>query len=216
MHIKSFIGGYDKNLSYIIWCPETKLAALVDASVESNEIFEFIDHKDLILEKVLITHTHRDHIYYLDDFIHQYPMINIYCHSNPINLSGSYCIPLEHNQVISIGECLLTILHTPGHFSDSICIWNKESKVLFTGDTIFIGRTGRVVSETSSLKDLYNSVYNIILNLPFETMIYPGHHYGFSRKAELDFNIKNSNFFQCKSINEFKIVMQDFEKNRNK
>ena len=51
MHIKSFIGGYDKNLSYLIWCPKTKLAALVDASVESNEIFEFIDHKDLILEK---------------------------------------------------------------------------------------------------------------------------------------------------------------------
>jgi glyoxylase-like metal-dependent hydrolase (beta-lactamase superfamily II) len=210
------MGGYDKNLSYLIWCSETKLAALIDPSVESYPIFDFIDSEDLILEKVLITHTHRDHIHYLDDFIHQYPMINIYCHSNPINLSDNYCISLEHNQVISIGKSLLTILYTPGHFADSICIWNKESRMIFTGDTVFIGRTGRVVSETSSLEQLYSSIYDIILKLPLKTTIYPGHHYGFSKNAEIDFNVKNSKFFQCKDIEEFRIVMEYFEKNRKK
>ncbi len=216
MKVKSFLGGYDKNLSYIVWCPETRFAALIDASVESEPIFNFIDSENLILEKVFITHTHRDHIYYLDDFIHQYPMINIYCHTNPINLSNNYCIPLDHNQVISIGKILLTILHTPGHFADSICIWNKESSMIFTGDTVFIGRTGRVVSSTSCLEDLYNSIYNIILKLPLKTIVYPGHHYGFSKSAELNFNVKNSLFFQCKDSNEFKLVMQNFEENRKK
>ena len=43
---------------------------------------------------------------------------------------------------------------------------------------------------TSSLEQLYDSVYNVILKLPHDTIIYPGHHYGFSRQAELDFNIK--------------------------
>tara|TARA_A100001037_G_C14872713_1_gene510304 strand:- start:74 stop:724 length:651 start_codon:yes stop_codon:yes gene_type:complete len=216
MKVKSFIGGYDKNLSYIIWCPKTKMAAIIDPSVESFPMLEFIENKNLILEKIIITHTHRDHIYYLDDFIHQYPMINVYCHSKPVNLSNSYCIGLEHNQVISLGSSLLTILHTPGHFIDSICIWNKEFDMLFTGDTVFIGRTGRTVSSKSSIEDLYNSIYNIILKLPHNTMIYPGHHYGFSENAELIFNIKNSHFFQCKNLDDFKLVMQDFEQNRKK
>ena len=81
---------------------------------------------------------------------------------------------------------------------------------------MFIGRTGRTVSNTSSIKDLYNSIYNIILKLPHQTMIYPGHHYGFSKSAELIFNIKNSNFFQCKKLSEFELVMKNFEKNRKK
>ena len=216
MQIKSFMGGYDKNLSYVVWCSETKFAAIIDTSVEPEPIFDFIDREDLILEKIFITHTHRDHIYYLDDFMHYYPMINIYCHSNPINLSNNYCISLEHNQVITLGQSLLTTLYTPGHFADSICMWNKESKSIFTGDTVFIGRTGRVVSDTSSLEDLYNSIYNIILNLPLQTMIYPGHHYGFSKSAEIIFNVKNSKFFQCKDVDEFRLVMQNFEQNRKK
>ena len=214
MKVKSFMGGYDKNLSYLIWCPDTMLAALIDPAVETNPIFEFINNEGLILEKVLITHSHRDHIQYLDDFIHQYPMINVYCHKNPVNLSKSFCLLLDHNQVITIGKNLLTILHTPGHFTDSICIWNKESKMLFTGDTVFIGRTGRVVSDTSSIEQLYDSIYNVILTLPHDTIIFPGHHYGYSREAELNFNIKNSKFFQCNGIDEFRQVMEDFERNR--
>ena len=42
MEIKSFIGGFDKNLSYIVWCEKTKLASLIDPAVEPLEIFEFI------------------------------------------------------------------------------------------------------------------------------------------------------------------------------
>ncbi len=216
MKVKYFMGGYEKNLSYLIWCPKTRLAALIDSSVEPNPVFDFINNNDLILEKIIITHSHRDHIHYLDDFIHQFPIINIYCHNNPINLSKKYCIGLDHNQVISIGRHLLTIFHTPGHFADSICIWSKESKIIFTGDTVFIGRTGRVVSNTSSLEQLYTSIYDIILKLPLDTVIYPGHHYGFSKNAELNFNVKNSKFFQCKNIKEFKLVMEDFERNRKK
>ena len=123
---------------------------------------------------------------------------------------------MEHNQVISIGNFLLTALHTPGHFSDSLCYWSKEKEIIFTGDTVFIGRTGRTISNGSNIEDLYHSVYNIILKIPHETIIYPGHHYGFSPHEKLSFNIKNSNFFQCRNLNEFIEIMNNFEKNRKK
>ena len=216
MQVKSFIGGFDKNLCYLIWCKKTRLASIIDPSVEPLEIFEFIESQNLILEKILITHTHHDHIAYLDDFFYNYPLINIYCHASPVNNLKKSFIPLDNNQVISIGDSLLTTLYTPGHFPDSICYWSKEQKTIFTGDTIFIGRTGRTVSQGSNIEDLYNSVYNIILNLPHETVIYSGHHYGFSMSESILFNIKNSPFFQCSQFAEFVDVMRNFEKNRKK
>ena len=78
MKIKSYIGGFDNNLCYLIWCEQTRLAALVDASVESLQIMEFIEDEDLILEKIFITHTHHDHTKYISDFIYKFPLINIY------------------------------------------------------------------------------------------------------------------------------------------
>ena len=163
----------------------------------------------------MITHTHHDHINYLSDFIYKYPIANVYLHVAPINKLDNF-IPLEHNQIITIGNLLFTILHTPGHFSDSVCYWDKEAKIIFTGDTVFIGRTGRTISRGSNISDLYKSVYNIILKIPHETIIYSGHHYGFSKRESLLFNIKNSVFFQCNSLNKFIKVMAHFEKNRKK
>ena len=215
MKIKSYIGGFDNNLCYLIWCEQTRLAALVDASVESLQIMEFIEGEDLILEKIFITHTHHDHIKYISDFIYKFPLINIYLHPSPINKIMGQHISLEHNQVIPIGNHLLTALHTPGHFADSMCFWNKEDNFIFTGDTVFIGRSGRTVSAHSSIKDLYNSIYKLILSCPHETIIYPGHHYGYKRYDSIKSNIKNSSFFQCSSFSEFEKVMKNFEKNRN-
>ena len=59
MKIKSFQGGFDKNLSYLIWCESTHIAGIVDASVKLTEINESIKLYDLILEKIFITHNSR-------------------------------------------------------------------------------------------------------------------------------------------------------------
>ena len=69
IQIKHFIGGYDKNLSYLIWCKKSKEAAIVDPAVKINPIIDYIDKNKLKLKKVLITHTHGDHIQYLKDII---------------------------------------------------------------------------------------------------------------------------------------------------
>ena len=66
MKIQSFQGGFDKNFCYLIWCDKTKQAALIDASTEINPIIEFIEDNQLLLTKILITHSHHDHIYYID------------------------------------------------------------------------------------------------------------------------------------------------------
>ena len=214
MKIKRFQGGYDNNFCYVLSCKETKTAAIIDPSVEINPVIEYIDSNDLILDKILITHTHYDHIHYLNDFIDLYPLIKVYASSNA-GFSGSVDFnKLGHNDIISLGKHLILLLFTPGHYFDSVCYWVKSKNIVFTGDTMFVGRTGRTISNGSDIGELYDSTYNILLKLPLETTIYPGHHYGFCKEITLLDNIKYSKFFQCKSFNEFDLVMKNFEKIR--
>ena len=217
MKIESFQGGYDKNFSYLVWCEKTKTAAIIDPAVNPTPIIEHIQSQNLKLQKILITHTHFDHYKYLTDFLFYFPNIEICCYESSINLFKNHNIrALVDNEVLSLGEILLICLHTPGHFHDSICYWEKKSKILFTGDTMFVGRTGRTISKTSNIDNLYQSIYSVILQLPHETVIYPGHNYGYKKTISLKKNILISKFFQCKSIDDFKKVMQNFESNFNK
>ena len=215
MKIKSFEGGYDKNFSYLIWCEATNTASIIDPSVNIDNILIEIKKNNLKLNSIFITHSHHDHISYLNNFIKNYPSISIY-----ININSEFSHPnikqIKNNQKIEIGNSTINCISTPGHFYDSMCFWNQKDKMLFTGDTIFVGRTGRVVSYRSNIKDLYNSVYKIILKLPLNTIIYPGHNYGFKKQISINENITISNFFQAKSLQEFTKIMEKFEKNRIK
>ena len=214
MKVKYFIGGYDKNICYLLWCDESKHAAIIDPSVEINPIIEFITKKDLILDKILITHSHHDHIKFVSDFIDYFNFIKVYISyksSKKFNF-----ISLTDNQVINIGMHMITCLETPGHYYDSMSFWNSKNKFIFTGDTMFIGRTGRVLSSKSSIDDLYSSIYNILLKLPHNTMIYPGHDYGYTTLDTIGNNIVSSKFFNCQNLEEFKLVMKKYEQNRKK
>ena len=214
MNIKSFQGGYDKNLSYLVWCENTKFAAIVDPSVSSNEIFEHIEKLDLTLIKIFVTHTHFDHIQYLEEFLLKFPNIEIYCHEGSTRLFSQHNIHgLVNNETIFLGEIILITMHTPGHYHDCICFWLKDQNMLFTGDTMFVGRPGRVKSQTSNIKDLYHSIYNEIFSLPEKTIILPGHNYGYSPSITIKDNKKISNFFSCLSLEEFKEEMRKFESN---
>ena len=170
MIIKCFLGGYDNNLSYLIWCNKTKIAAIVDPAVESNPIIESIEKNNLILDKIFITHTHNDHIAYLNDFKYLFNNIDILSSKKTLKTSFNFK-KLLNNEIVALGEEMIICFNTPGHYHDSMCFWNKSSKSLFTGDTIFVGRTGRTISATSNIKHLYNSVYNILLKLPSDTII---------------------------------------------
>ena len=216
MKIKSFQGGYDKNLCYLLWCEKTNYAALVDPSVEILPVTEFIETHNLLIDKILITHTHYDHIRYLDDIINLYPMAKVIISDNTTISHIPDYKGVNHNDVIMIGENIILTLFTPGHYFDSICYWVKNKNMLFTGDTMFVGRTGRTISGGSNIPDLFNSIYNILLELPKKTIIYPGHHYGFSKTISMDDNIKLSKIFQCNSLKEFELVMKNYENNRKK
>ena len=214
MKIKTFQGGFDKNLSHLIWCESTRISGIVDASVDLTEILECIEANNLIMEKVFVTHTHFDHINYLEDIKYQFPQIQVCGFNNPEEVLGENYRKLNHHEIIPLGSEMFTALHTPGHYPDSMCFWNKKGNCVFTGDTMFVGRTGRTIGAKSNISHLYTSIYNELLKLPPKTIIYSGHHYGYKTSITLKENISLSSFFQCTSEDEFIAVMEKYEKNR--
>lgn len=88
------------------------------------------------VEQVILTHDHSDHSGILKLIIKEY---------NPVVLAFSPFLEgatrtLNDGDIIRVGDDNFEIIHTPGHSSDSICLYNKENKVLFVGDTSVIIR----------------------------------------------------------------------------
>ena len=76
--IRSFQGGYDKNLTYLVTCMRTANQFLIDAAVPLAEVSSFINHRGLIT--LFVTHTHPDHIAFIDEYVEAYPnLVTIVC-----------------------------------------------------------------------------------------------------------------------------------------
>ena len=208
--IRPFLGGYDKNFTYLITCNQTRSNVIVDAALPINQILPFISNPPTAL---LITHTHSDHISYINDYISIFPDLMIFGHSESASIfeTNNFKI-IKHYQIFKIGRLLFTAIHTPGHYFDSICYLLKPA--LFTGDTLFIGRTGRIKSKKSDIQELYNSIYKKLLVLSNELRIYPGHDYGKYPSLKIKDNISISPLLRAKNLQDFIERMKEYESNR--
>ena len=209
--IRSFTGGFDKNLTYLVTCMRTSNQFLVDASEQLKKISSFINRRGLIT--LFITHTHRDHCDYIDEYVDAFPnLVTIVFKDSQDKIKCNYVKPVNNGDIVSVGQLNLEIIHTPGHYPDSICYLLDD--VLFTGDTLFVGRTGRTIDKKSDTRDLYKSVYDKILTLPDKITIYPGHDYGPRSSITIKENIKISPLLQATDEDDFVVRMKEYEKSR--
>jgi glyoxylase-like metal-dependent hydrolase (beta-lactamase superfamily II) len=80
---------------------------------------------------------------------------------------------LENRSLFDLGSHTLEVIHTPGHTSGSICIYEFKTKVLFSGDTVFAGGTLSYIAESGSVGDYVNSIMR--LEARKISKIFPGH-----------------------------------------
>ncbi len=209
--IRTFKGGYDENLNYLATCMRTGDQLIVDASVPGHQIQPFIRSELITL---LITHTHGDHIAYLSDYVNIWPnLVIILYQESEKKIHAPLVKPVQDGDIITVGQLRLKVMYTPGHYTDSLCFYMDG--VVFTGDTLFIGRTGRTLSDGSDTRQLYRSVYKKLLTLPKETIIYPGHDYGPRISLSIEDNIRISPLLKAQNENDFVQRMADYEATRH-
>lgn len=192
MLIQSFPSGPFSTNAYIIGCPLTKEAAIVDPAPNSaKELLAFLNHHQLKCEKILLTHSHWDHIADISTIRNHLGFsIPIYVHSlDKDNLikPGSDGLPfwipiqsvepnilLQEDDNIKIGQYHFRVIHTPGHSPGSICFYCSQENVLFSGDTLFAGTIGNLSFPTSQPDLMWTSLAKLD-KLPPHTIVYPGH-----------------------------------------
>ncbi len=190
MIIFKFPFGPFKTNALLIGCPRTKKGAVIDPSFgSSGPILEKAAELGLVIEKILLTHSHWDHFAdaaALKGKI-QAPLYVHILDAKNLEHPGSDGIPLfvpitpvspDHylndGDIVEVGDLLLQVIHTPGHSPGSVCFYEKNEKVLLSGDTLFQGSIGNLQLPTGNPNQMWQSLEKLAL-LPSDTRVVPGH-----------------------------------------
>ncbi len=182
---------------YIVSCPETKNAGVIDPGGDVPQILAEIERSGLKVQAIIATHAHPDHVcgnramkeatgadiimHRADAEFFGKPEVSSYFSMLGLEASPAPDVLVEDGDSISIGNEELQVIHTPGHTPGGICLLN--GKHLITGDTLFVGGLGRTDFMGGSQRELMDSINQRLLVLSDDTVVWPGHGYGGSQST---------------------------------
>tara|TARA_B100000700_G_C14711099_1_gene699176 strand:- start:47 stop:691 length:645 start_codon:yes stop_codon:yes gene_type:complete len=148
-------------------------ALIIDPVLEkTDQYIKLLNELDLKLVKVIDTHIHADHVSGIGELRKRTKCITLMGENAPAEVVSMY---LKDNEKIKIENIELKTLYTPGHTDDSYSFLMNDR--VFTGDTLLIKGTGRTDFQNGDPYDSYNSIFDRLLKLPEETLLYPAHDY---------------------------------------
>ncbi len=190
MHIYKFPFGPLETNALLIGCAKTRRAAVIDPAMGSAEaiLSEAAEH-GLIIEKILLTHSHWDH--FADAHVLKTktgaPLSIHFLDAKNLETPGSDGIPLlwpihavtpDHflndGETFTLGHLQFQVIHTRGHSPGSVCFYLAEQKLLIAGDTLFEGSIGNLNLPTAEPLHMWESLKKLA-KLPPDTLVVPGH-----------------------------------------
>ena len=189
--------------TYIIASAKGREALIIDPVLENVEDYiNILKELNLKLVKVIDTHIHADHITGASKLKQVTNCTTIMGEHTP---ADTVEIKVKDDEIINIDNLKIKSMYTPGHTSDSYSF--LLDNYLFTGDTLLINGTGRTDFQNGSSKDAYNSLFNNLLKLPEETLVYPGHDYNGKFSSTIGNEKKFNPRLQVKSVDEYVDIM---------
>lgn len=193
MKVDNLILGLYETNCYILRATENDQNCLIiDTGLEAGELIDFLKSNELNPLAVVLTHGHADHITGVELLRENFPDIKVYIHKldadmltgksdNLSEIAGLHFktkpadIILDESDTVDIAGIKLQVLHTPGHTQGGICLYAKQEKIIFVGDTLFAGSVGRTDFPGGNTTQLVNSIKDKLFSLPDETVCFPGH-----------------------------------------
>jgi len=201
------VGGFDKNMSYVVFDVESREALIIDPTGDMSAAHAFIADTNLQVAGCVLTHTHADHVEQLRACIEKYT-VPVFVHENGLYVTKDFSsTTLTDLDCIELNTLPIGVLYTPGHNLDSVCLYIAPqfsatgNPLLITGDTVFVDGCGKTNEEM--VRQLYDSLERIKA-LPPQTVLYPGHDYGKTPTATIAEQLLSNQYFLAADFTSFK------------
>ena len=191
--------------TYIISSGEGREALIIDPVIEhTDEYLKILEKLKLKLVKVIDTHIHADHITALNELNKRTSCTRIMGENSKSEVID---LKIKDNEKINIENIELKAMYTPGHTDCSYSYLMKDR--VFTGDTLLINGTGRTDFQNGSSYDAYNSLFNKLLKLPENTLVYPAHDYNGKKFSTIEKEKNNNPRLQVDSKEQYAEIMEN-------
>jgi glyoxylase-like metal-dependent hydrolase (beta-lactamase superfamily II) len=178
-------------------------ALIIDPVLERvDRYLKLIEELDLKLVKAVDTHLHADHITGLGALRDHTKCITVMGEQSGVDVVS---MRVADGDRLSIEGLSLGVIYTPGHTDDSYCFTLADR--VFTGDTLLIRGTGRTDFQNGSSRAQYESIFNRLLKLPDETLVFPAHDYKGDSVSTIAEERAHNPRLQVKSVEEYEALM---------
>ena len=191
--------------TYIISSGKGREALIIDPVIEhTDEYIKILENLDLKLVKVIDTHIHADHITGLNELSKRTNCTKIMGENSKSEVID---LKVKDDEIIKIENINLKTMYTPGH-TDCSYSYLLDNRV-FTGDTLLINGTGRTDFQNGSAHDAYQSLFDKLLKLPDETIVFPAHDYNQKKYSTIGHEKANNPRLQVNSKEEYAEIMNN-------
>lgn len=178
--------------TYVIKDKLSSKVCVIDPAFDENKIIQQIKDMNGIIDTIVITHSHADHIAALARLVEN-TGAKVYIHSldceglwnkslNQEDIVQTKVLPVDKNKVVTVkdkdviklGDVLLQVIHTPGHTKGSMCLLDEQNNILYSGDTIFESSYGRTDLVTGSHEDMKKSLDKLFTKFE-DILVLSGH-----------------------------------------
>ena len=198
--------------TYLIASAKGLEALIIDPVIENVDSYiTLLNELDLKLVKVIDTHIHADHITGASKLKKVTNCSTIMGEHTP---ADAVEVKVKDEEIIKIDQIAIKAMYTPGHTSDSYSF--LMDKYLFSGDTLLINGTGRTDFQNGSSKDAYNSLFNKLLKLPDDTVLYPGHDYNGKLSSTIGKEKQHNPRLQVENVDQYIEIMSNLNLSKPK
>jgi glyoxylase-like metal-dependent hydrolase (beta-lactamase superfamily II)/rhodanese-related sulfurtransferase len=182
-------------------------ALLIDPVLERvDRYIKLLEELDLRLVKAIDTHVHADHITGLGELRDRTRCITVMGEMSGVDVVS---MRVADGEKVSIEGISLDTIYTPGHTSDSYSFLLGDR--VFTGDTLLIRGTGRTDFQNGNAAQQYESIFNRLLKLPEETLVYPAHDYKGDTVSTIGEERAFNPRLQVRSLDEYVEIMNNLK-----
>ena len=205
MIFKQLFDEKSSTYTYLIASNKGREALIIDPVLENIKTYvNLLKELDLKLVKVIDTHIHADHITALNELNKRTNCTRIMGEKSKSEVID---LKVKENDKIDIDKISLKAIYTPGHTDCSYSFLMKDR--VFTGDTLLINGTGRTDFQNGDPFQSYDSIFNKILKLPNNTIVYPAHDYNGKKSSTIQNEKENNPRLQVSSANEYADIMNN-------